>query len=491
MIRVIAMTNKFSAVLLAATALSACTMAPRYVQPAAPVAVSWPTTIGDVSSSTIGVSPTVVTSATMVQPNVAALGWQDMFQSPKLQSLIRAALTNNRDLRVATLNIKAARATYGIQRADLMPSLSASGTGTRQRSSDNTSTTGQAQITSVYGANMGASYELDLFGRVQSLSKRAFNQYLATEEGRKAAQTTLIAEVANTYLAYLADVELLQLTEDTLKAQQDSYDLIKRSFDVGAKSQLDVSQAITQVETARANRALYQRQVEQDKNALTLLVGKELDADLLTPEPLSAVAVMETLPVGLPSTVLLMRPDVRQAEYVLKGENANIGAARAAFFPSISLTGSAGFASTSLSSLFSSGASGVWSFAPQVNIPLFQGGRLWSNLTLAKTNRDIAVAQYEKTIQSAFRDVADALVARATYTEQLEAQRSLVKASETAYTISKVRYAQGSDSHLALLDAQRSYYAAQQGEILVHQQSLTNLVNLYKVLGGGQEDAQK
>jgi multidrug efflux system outer membrane protein len=472
------MTNKLLLpfVLVAGT-LTACSLAPRYEQPIAPVASQWPTSSGTES---------LTSGATGEQPRVADIGWRSMFKSPKLQRLIETSLANNRDLRVATLNIEAARATYRIQRSDLVPSINASGSGVRQRYSENSSTTGRSEITSAYSANIGVTaYELDLFGRVRSLGNRALNQYLATEEGRRAAQTSLVAEVANAYLTYLADAELLQLTESTLKTQQDSYDLIKRSFDLGARSQLDVSQATTQVETARANRSQYQRHVEQDKNALTLLVGKEIDPELLIPEKLGSVSVMETLPAGVPSTVLLDRPDVRQAEYVLKGENANIGAARAAFFPSISLTGSGGFASGSLSSLFLAGSGGAWSFAPQITLPIFQGERLFSNLKLAKTNRDIATAQYEKAIQNAFREVADALVARATYTEQLNAQLALVKASENAYTISKARYAQGTDSYLALLDAQRSFFAAQQNEILVHQQSIANLVNLYKALGGG------
>ncbi|NTV45801.1 MAG: efflux transporter outer membrane subunit, partial [Chlorobiales bacterium] len=329
------------------------------------------------------------------------------------------------------------------------------------------------------------AFELDLFGRVRSLSNRAVNHYLATEEGRKAAQTSLVAEVANAYLTYLADVELLQLTESTLGTRRDAYDLIKRSFDLGAKSRLDVAQSATLVESARANRAQYQRQVEQDKNALTLLVGKEIDPMLLEPLHLVDVQVLDTLPAGIPSVVLLDRPDVRQAEYALKAENASIGAARASFFPGISLTGSAGFASASLTDLFVTGSSGVWSFAPQITLPIFQAGRLRSNLKLAENNRDIAVARYEKAVQTAFREVADALVARAACTEQLQAQRALVKESDQACTITKARYDHGVDSYFALLDAQRSLFEAQQNEILIHQQTLANMIDLYKALGGG------
>ena len=457
---------------LAATTLTACSLAPAYVRPTAPVTTQWPVA---------SISP-----ESGEQPRTTDIGWRSMFRSPKLQSLIEASLANNRDLRVATLNIEVARNTYRIQRSDLIPSINASGSFTRQELPKSMSGTGKTEITSTYSAGIGTTaYELDLFGRVRSLSNRAINQYLATEEGRKAAQTSLVAEVANAYLTWLADAELLRLTESTLTTRQEAYDLIKRSFDLGAKSRLDVAQSAMLVESARANRAQYQRRVEQDRNALTLLVGQEIDPMLLEPQSLADVEMLERLPVGIPSVVLLDRPDIRQAEYVLKAENANIGAARASFFPSISLTGSAGFASPSLSDLFVSGSSSVWSFAPQVTLPIFQGGRLRSNLKLAETNRDIAVARYEKAVQTAFREVADALVARATYTEQLQAQRALVKESDQAMIITKARYDHGIDSHFALLDAQRSLFEAQQNEILIHQQTLANLINLYKALGGG------
>lgn len=464
---------------LAATTLTGCSLAPGYQRPTPPVSAQWPAASNSGTTS-------AQTPATEGQPDIAAIGWREMFRSPKLQRLIEAALTNNRDLRIATLNIEVARNTYRIQRSDLLPSIDASGSYTRQRMSESTSGTGKPETTSTYTAGIGATaYEVDLFGRVRNLSSRAMNQYLATEEGRKAAQTTLVAEVANAYLTYLADVELLQLTENTLRTRQEAQDLIRRSFDLGSRSRLDVAQASMLVEAARANRAQYQRQVEQDKNALTLLVGKEIDPAWLEPEKLAQVQVMETLPAGIPAVVLLERPDILQAEYALKAENANIGVARAAFFPSISLTGSAGYASTSLSDLFLAGSSGVWSFAPKVNLPIFQGGRLRSNLRLAENNRDIALARYEKAIQTAFREVADALVARVTYTEQLQAQRALVKENEQAETITKARYEHGIDSHFALLDAERSLYEAQQNEILVRQRSLANLIDLYKALGGG------
>ncbi len=465
--------NLLLPICLAATSLSACSFAPRYDRPPAPVSAQWP------AASGVGATAEGHASASSV-------GWRSMFRSPKLQRLIETAIANNRDLRIATLNIEVARNTYRIQRADLMPSINASGSLTRQRLSKNLSGTGKAEITSTYAAGIGATaYEIDLFGRVRNLGKRALNQYLATEEGRKAAQTSLVAEVANAYLTYLADVELLQLTESTLRTRQDAHAIMLRSVELGSRSQLDAAQSSMLVEAAKAARFQYQRQVAQDKNALTLLVGREIDPALLEPEHLAAVEVMERLPVGIPSSVLLERPDILQAEYLLKAENANIGAARAAFFPSISLTGSAGFSSASLSGLFDSSPNGVWSFAPSVTLPIFQGGRLRSSLGVATSNRDIALARYEKAIQTAFREVADALVARETYSEQLAAQRALVRESEQSDLITKARYQHGIDSHYALLDADRSLFEAQQNEILVHQRTLANLVDLYKALGGG------
>ncbi|NTU54076.1 MAG: efflux transporter outer membrane subunit [Chlorobiaceae bacterium] len=454
---------------LAATTLSACSFAPRYDPPPAPVSAGWPAASGEVG-----------------QPGAAAPGWREMFRSPRLQQLIWAALENNRDLRIATLNIEVARNTYRIRRADLLPSLDASGSFTRQRLSESTSGTGKAEITSTAVAGIGTTaYEVDLFGKVRNLRSRAMNQYLATEEGRKAAQTMLVAEVANAWLTFLADTELLELTEKTLVSRQVAHELIRRSFELGSRSRLDVAQSAMLVEATKANRAQYQRQVEQDRNALTLLVGREIDPAWLEPLKLAEVEVMERLPAGIPAVVLLERPDIRQAEYALKAEYANIGAARAAFFPAITLTGSAGYASTSMSDLFASSSGGAWSFIPQITIPIFQGGRLHSNLRLAENNRDIALAGYEKAIQSAFREVADALVARATWAGQLEAQRALVRENEQAATITKARYASGVDSHFALLDAERSLFEAQQNEILVHQQSQANLIDLYKALGGG------
>jgi multidrug efflux system outer membrane protein len=466
--------RSFLMALAASTMLAGCTMIPDYDRPAAPVSGTWPEgpAYGPLQAGT--------------DMRASQIAWQDFFLSPQLQYVIRTALDNNRDLRIAALNIEAARAAYRVQRADLIPSLNATAAGNRQGVPEAASLTGSDTITSQYSANIGTTaFELDLFGRLRSLNQRALEQYFATEEARTATRISLIAETANAYLALQADRKLLQLTNDTLAAQQESYNVIKQSFDMGIGSQLDVAQAATQVETARANQAQYLRRVAQDKNALTLLMGTTIDDAVLEAEGLDTVAMKPDLPVGLSSEVLLDRPDIRQAEHELKAANANIGAARAAFFPTISLTGAAGLASESLSDLFSSGAGLAWSFIPQITLPIFEGGRNLANLDSAKANEKIAIARYEKAIQVAFREVSDELAARGTYTNQWNAQKALVAASQKSYDLSNARYKQGIDSHLNVLDAQRQLYIAQQNEIAVQQQRLSNLVTLYKVLGGG------
>lgn len=458
--------------LVSTTALAGCSLIPDYERPAAPVAAQWP----------VGAAYGPVVEG----ESAAQIGWRDFFRSPQLQYVISTALAHNRDLRVAALNVEAARATYRVQRADLVPTVAAGVSGARQGVPEAASATGRDMVTSQYSANVGVSaFELDLFGRVRSLNEKALALYLASEEGRNAAQIALIAETANAYLTLQADRKLLALTNDTLAAQEESYKLIKRGFDLGVGSQLDVAQALTQVESARANQALYTRLVAQDKNALALLMGGPIDERVLEAEGLDTVELMQDLPVGLPSDVLLARPDVLAAERRLMAANADIGAARAAFFPRISLTGTAGLASTSLGDLFGSGAGLAWSFVPQITLPIFAGGRNVANLDAANAQQKIAVAEYEKAIQVAFREVADELAARGTFGQQLEAQRALVAASKKSYDLSNARYRQGVDSHLNALDAQRQLYAAQQAEIVVQRQRLSNLVNLYRVLGGG------
>ncbi len=463
-------------VTVSASVLTACTMIPDYERPGLPVSAQWPQ--GQAYEGIEGVT----------NADISKVGWQSFFLSPPMQQVIQTSLDNNRDLRVAALQVEQARALYRVERAALVPSVNATGTGTRQGIPENASTTGQDMISSTYSANVGAAFELDLFGRLRSLNEKALEEYFATEEAQQAARITLISETANAYLTYLADKKLLDITKDTLKTQQESFALIKQRYDLGIGSQLDLEQARTSVETARANRARYVRYVAQDRNALELLMGTAPDtATTLDALTLDTVELADNLPVGLPSAVLLERPDIRQAEHSLKAANANIGAARAAFFPTISLTGSAGLASEGLSDLFKSGSSLAWSFIPQITLPIFSGGKNIANLDNATTGQKIAAAQYEKSIQTAFREVADELAARGTYTEQLAAQISLVGATGNAYIISRARYDQGTDNYLSVLDSQRELYSAQQSEIAVQQERLTNFVNLYKVLGGGKE----
>lgn len=460
-----------------AAALAGCSLAPTYERPDAPVSSAYPTGPSykaDVAGSGVA---------------AADIGWRDFFTDPLLQQLIEQSLTNNRDLRVAALNVEAARAQYRIQRSDLLPSVGIAGKETAQRSPADLSASGQATTSHNYqvGAAL-SSWELDLFGRIRSLSDKALESYLALDETRTATQLTLISEVANAYLTLRADQELLSLTRDTLKSQDDSYTLTKQSFDQGLSTALDLSQAEISLRTAQRNLSQYTRQAAQDRNALVLLVGQplapEMSAALDDAVKLDDGMLPTALPAGLPSDLLARRPDIRAAEHQLKGANANIGAARAAFFPTISLTGNAGTASASLGGLFD-GGSGAWSFVPQITVPIFAGGSLLAGLDLAKVQKNIQVAQYEKSIQTGFREVADALAGRGTLDEQIQAQQLLVAANQRAYDLSDQRFRQGIDDYLTVLDSQRSLYTAQQTLVDTRLSRLSNLVTLYKVLGGG------
>jgi multidrug efflux system outer membrane protein len=463
-----------AAAAMAASVLSACSLAPVYERPAAPVTAGWPQ--GD------AYKPAPV--AADAKP-AADIAWRDYFADERLRQVIALALANNRDLRVSALNIEKARAQYGIQRAALVPSVTASGGQNATRTADKMSANGQGAINRQYTANLGVSYELDFFGKVRSLSEAALQQYLGTEEARRAQQISLVAEVASTWLALQADRERLRLAADTLKSQQITYELSKRRFDAGATSGLDMYEAQTSVEAARNDMAVYTAQVAQGENALALVVGTSVPAELQQqPAPLASVAAMAELPACLPSEVLQRRPDVLGAERTLQAANANIGAARAAFFPSISLTGTAGSASSNLSGLFKAG-SGTWSFLPQINLPIFNGGANTANLTVAKVERDIAVARYEQAIQSAFREVADALAQRGTLDERLASQVALADASQKSFRIHEARYQKGSESYLNALVSQRALYAAQQSLISARLARADNQVTLYKVLGGG------
>ncbi|OLF53512.1 AdeC/AdeK/OprM family multidrug efflux complex outer membrane factor [Pseudomonas chlororaphis] len=459
------------AVATVALVLGGCSLIPDYRQPAAPIAPQYPQ------------GPAYAAASPSVE---AGADWQALFHDPELQTLIRRALVNNRDLRVAALNVEAFQAQYRIQRADLFPAVSANAAGSRQRLPGKVTGTGQAAIKSSYSATLGVSaYELDFFGRVRSLTQQTLLSYLATEQARHSAQLSLVANVANAYLTWRADQELLALTAKTLVADEQSLRLTQRSADAGKVSALDVSQAQTSVETARANLARYQRQIAHDLNNLTLLVGAPVD-DALPARPLASDLVAR-VPPGLPSDLLQRRPDILQAEYQLQAANANIGAARAAFFPSISLTANAGTSSLELAGLFK-GGSGGWTFKPQINLPIFNAGSLRASLDYAKLQKDIGVAQYEKSIQAAFQEVADGLAARQTYNHQLDAQRDLVAATQDYYRMAEHRYRTGADSNLVFLDAQRSLFSAQQGLINDRLAQLIAEVNLYTALGGAWQE---
>ena len=405
------------------------------------------------------------------------IGWRDFFVDEKLERLIALALENNRDLRVAMLNVERARGLYRIQRADRLPSVGVSASLTRSGNDD--------AVSSQYEVAAGITgFELDLFGRVRSLSNAALQQFFATQAAQRGAQIALIAEVANAYLALAAEQELQRIAQATLESQQASYELTVRRKELGAVSALDVSQARTFVESARADAARFSGRVAQDINALTLLAGAPVPAELLPETFEPRVSGLQPLPAGTPSDLLLRRPDVLQAEHALRAANADIGAARAAFFPSIRLTGSIGTASDELSGLFESGTRG-WSFLPTISIPIFEGGRLRAGLAVAQADRDIALAQYEKAIQTAFRDVADALALTQALAAQREAQEALVEAAARTEELSDVRYRAGAESYLALLDAQRTLFAARQALVNVQFAEQANRVALYRALGGG------
>jgi multidrug efflux system outer membrane protein len=471
-------TRRFPTPLLAALVLAGCaTLEPPLPEAKPDIPVSWPI---PATTPVAPASPSAAESAsrvTVAADKVADIGWRDFFVDDDLESLIARALENNRDLRVAMLNVERARQLYRVQRADQLPSVGAGVQMTR---------TGDTPRTESYSASVGvAGFELDLFGRVRSLSESALRQYFATEEAQRAAQLSLIAEVANAWLALAADREQVRVSQATLAAQEESFKLARGRYELGAASRLEFAQARTTVETARADTARYEGQVARDTNALQLLVGAPVDpAKLPAGFDTEHVTGLSAIPEGVPSEVLLRRPDVRQAEELLRSANADIGAARAAFFPSISLTGNIGTASSELSGLFG-GGSFAWSFIPQVNIPIFQAGRLQGLLGASKAERDIALAQYERSIQVAFREVADALALSRTLATQRAAQEAQVASAAEARKLSEARYKAGRDSYIIFLDAQRTLYIAQQLLVNTRLQEQQNRVALYKALGGG------
>ncbi len=484
-----------AAVLATAALLSACSLIPDYVRPGLPVASSYP----------------VQNNGSPNQRSADQVGWREFFHDPALQQLIGIALKNNRDLRVAVLNVAAAQAQYRSENANLFPQINLtgagefgtlpastaipttasgiSGTGSGSSTVSTVEQTGP-QHTSYryYTAGLGfTSYELDLFGRVRSLSEQDFQQALGYDETRISTQITLVSEVANAWLTVLADRELLRLTQETVDSDQRSLDLTQRTLNGGTNTLLAVRQAQTALQTARANLGQYQRQEAQDTDALVLLLGQPIPPDLAHTTGLAGQNLLTDIPAGLPSDLLTRRPDIRAAEHNLMAANANIGAARAAFFPSITLTASGGVAGSQLSHLFTRGAT-TFSFDPQINIPIFTAGQNQANLDLAKVQKNIQVAQYEKTIQTAFREVADGLVGRTTYMDQVREQQALVDAAADSLRLSQLRFREGVDTFLPVLDAQRTLYTAQQQLLQLQEAQLANLVTLYKALGGGWTD---
>ena len=453
--------------------LCSCTMAPKYTRPDAPVPSDWPT--GPAYQET---------KQEISAPAAAELPWRDFITDTRLQEVIETALTNNRDLRVAALNVELAKAMYGIGRATILPSVNAIGSWYKERVPADLSSSGSAYTTEKYSVNLGiTSWEIDFFGRIRSLKDKALEEYLATDQALRSSQILLVSTVAQAYLALAADQEIIQFVSKTLEAQEAAYDLIRKRYDVGIASELDLRRVQSQVDTARGDVARYTQLVAQDENALNLLVGSSLKQELL-PADLGSVSPPQEVSAGLSSEVLLRRPDVLAAEHRLKAANANIGAARAAFFPRIALTTAIGTASADLSGLFKAG-SGVWSFAPQIIMPIFDA-RTWFAYDVIKIEKEMSIAQYEKAIQTAFREVADALAVKGTVNQQIAAQQSLVDAVAETYRLSQLRYTKGIDGYLSVLDAQRSLYGAQQVLIVLRLARIVNTVTLYKVLGGGE-----
>lgn len=457
----------FGAAIAGVSILAGCTLAPKYVRPEAPVAETFPE--GPEEAQELHASD---------------LGWRDVFADERLQRLIEIALDNNRDLRVAALNVERFQAQYRIELSPLFPAVNASGQATFQELPAAIPSSRFAPKEQ-YAANLNVTaWELDLFGRIRSLSEAALERYFASRETQRSVHIALVAQVAIAHFQERAAARQLELARQTLELVRESYRLTRRSFEMGVASELDLRTAESQVETARYNLALYEQRHAQAVNGLTLLLGAPIPEDLPAGDSLEFISVRTDLPPGLPSDLLQRRPDILAAEHQLKSANASIGAARAAFFPRISLTGAAGFASTELDQLFS-GDSFTWNFVPRIDIPIFQGGRLRASLDVAEITKSIEIATYERTIQQAFREVADALVARKAIEERVQAQVARVAANQRRYELAERRYRAGVDSYVTLLTAQRDLYASQQTLIDAHFERLANVADLYRALGGG------
>jgi multidrug efflux system outer membrane protein len=462
----------FTLAAAASMVLAACTMAPRYERPAAPVPDTWP-------------SGAAYESGQASEKTAADLPWREFIRNEQLRQVIEMALANNRDLRSALANIQAARAQYRIQRADLLPRIEADVSATRSKSVNQFTGGGGPIENEFYTATIGlAAFEIDLFGRLRSLSNAALESYLATAEAARATRISLIAETASAYLTMAADSSQLELSRRTVESARRTMEVTRKRLEAGVASRLDVRQAETIYQQARADLANTQALIAQDRNALELLAGGPIPDELLPSELPDDHDWLAEVPAGLSSSVLLSRPDVLQAEHQLRSANANIGAARAAFFPRLTLTANTGLASRELSDLFSDGAS-IWSVGPSVTLPIFSGGANVANLQYAHAQRELYLSQYELAIQTAFKEVADALAVRGTIQEQLDAQRALVDAAADSYKIAEARYTKGIDSFLDTLDAQRTLYNAEKALVSARLTESNNVVTLYRVLGGG------
>lgn len=454
---------------LLALAVSGCSLQPEYQRPALPVANNY------------------WNEGARGGANAADLDWQEFFSDPALKQLVQIALKNNRDMQVAALNVESARAQFRVERAALMPTVNAGASQTSEHMPGNlynTQTSGPVTYHQ-YDVNLGVtSWELDFFGRLRSLRDQALETYLSTEATAKATRISLMAEVASGYLTLCADSDLLRLAQQTADSQRATYELTRKSYDAGSSTVQDLAQAETTVRSAEADVAQYTRQVRKDANALRLLLGAELPAGLVEKAQLERDWRFPNLPAGLPSELLTRRPDIVAAEHTLKAANANIGAARAAFFPTISLTASGGSSSSSLGHLLEGGTA-AWSFAPSISVPIFDGGNNRANLDIAEVSKRIEVANYEKSIQTAFQEVSDALAGQATYQDELKARIQDTDANQRDYDIAQMRFRAGVDDFLDVLVAQRSLYQAQQSLITTRLESLNQQITLYKVLGGG------
>jgi multidrug efflux system outer membrane protein len=461
--------------------LAACsTMEPAYRRPEAPVAPGFPTGAAYKDGRIPQDGPRGNPSLTPA----AEIGWRNFMADARLQRLVEIALANNRDLRVAALNVREAQAQYRIQRSALLPQVSGFADHSSSRTPGDLTSTGQPLVSHQYEAGVSAAWTIDFFGRLRSLSDAQLQQYFATAYARQAVEILLVSQVADQYLTMLAFDEQLAVTRQTLASAQESYKIVKLQFDTGTAPELSLQQSLSVVEQANANLATQVRARAQAENALVLLLGQPLPADLPPAVTLDDQKILTDVPAGLPSDLLARRPDILQAEALLRSENANIGAARAAFFPTISLTGNLGTASAGLSGLFGAGSL-AWSFLPSVTVPIFEGGALRANLDLAALQKDAGVAQYEKVIQTGFREVADGLAGRGTFDDQVAAQERFTATQQRSLDLSLFRYRNGVDNYLQVLTAQTGLYSAQLALVTARMQRLTNLVDLYRALGGG------